>query len=455
MLKRRTIALFLAPCLSWTYLPSGVDAAVSGTPQLNSLPGADYTLYLDLGGFTFDGTWGGRTPGATPAFANQTVAFTAAQQTNITRVWAVAAQKFVGLDVNVTTVDPAVAGLAGQGLAYTDGNRQAFYGGLSHFEHTVVGGTGDWYNNADPQNPSSAAGVSYLGGANFGGSQGNTNWVFSAKFTTLKGISEVISHEDGHALGLSHQSDVYPNTPTTIEYSKNNDASGPGSFSPIMGRFNGQRGTFRNGTKLDDSAPGGFSLQNDVAVINNLPDMRAVDDGVSHDLSRPTPIVLSGSSIGPRGASGYLKPVDFLNPDPMGVDSYTKDYFSFGSNGGPLTIKLTAGSSFFAANANDYGETFEGLLKIFNLDGTLVATTVLSADTYSATFSGTLAAGAYVAEVSDIGGYQSTYDATAQYYTMGAYFLNGSGLTAVPEPASLAAFAIALTVVRRRRRARA
>lgn len=71
------------------------------------------------------------------------------------------------------------------------------------------------------------------------------------------------------------------------------------------------------------------------------------------------------------------------------------------------------------------------------------------------TFTGTLSAGKYYARIGSRGGDVSAYEPNAPYYTMGSYFLTGSGVVPVPEPATLAAIAMGLAALARRRRQRA
>ena len=59
-----TLAVVAVVCLS----PASGRAQSSAIPQLDSRPGAAYTLYLDFGGFSFTGNWNNNsadTPGVT------------------------------------------------------------------------------------------------------------------------------------------------------------------------------------------------------------------------------------------------------------------------------------------------------------------------------------------------------------------------------------------------------
>ena len=108
-------------------------------PAFNSRPGASYTMYLNFSGFNYPGQWAGQTPGVVSAFNNQAGAsFTTTEQAWIKNIWARTAEAYSMFDINVTTVDPAVA--AGQ--AGTDALRLAYYDATPRVMHTIIGGVG-------------------------------------------------------------------------------------------------------------------------------------------------------------------------------------------------------------------------------------------------------------------------------------------------------------------------
>ena len=126
--------------VAWCALSAAAGAVFGevhpgGVPALSSRPGSAYTVYLDFAGFTFTGVWvNSGTPGVTPAYNNVTGSFGAADQATITNVWAWVAEKFAPFNINVTTIDPAVA--AGQ--AGSDAQRQAYYDATAKLMHTVI-----------------------------------------------------------------------------------------------------------------------------------------------------------------------------------------------------------------------------------------------------------------------------------------------------------------------------
>lgn len=419
-------------------------------PALSSDPGATYTLYLDFAGFNYPGMWGGGTPGNVPAYDTDgnPASFSSAEQQNIQKAWAAVAQKYSGFNINVTTVDPDLASGA------SDTDRKAYYDSQAHLMHTIIGGSNAWFGNA--------GGVSYVGVTQSAfpnptgqATEYHTNWAFPDNLGggDPKDVAEAASHENGHGLGLEHQTD--PGNPNG--YSTNNGASGNGSYAPTLGvGYYSQRSTWRSGTSTDGR--GGQVLQNDVQVILQQDSMGGLrDDGIGHSFVTATSLaVTAGGTIDVTAAAskGVIVPSSSTNPNPTGVDSYTKDLFRFATLGGALSLTLHDGDSLLQAGVADPGATFEGTLNILNAAGLVVGTATESGDTLSATYSGSLLAGLYYAQIASIGGVASTYDPNSNYYTMGGYFLTGSGLQAVPEPATLAPLLLgAAALLRRRRRA--
>jgi len=450
-MKRFAYALIFS-----TLLAGGVlaDQHTTGTPSLNSRSGAAYTLYLNFAGFNFTGTWGntGKAPGTTNSYFDVSSAgsFNSAQQDHIREVWSRVSEKYVAFNVNVTTVDPAIAA----GKADTDAHRQAYYDTATKMMHTVIGGDASWYGNA--------GGVSFVGVAqsahstvgNGGAGMGwNTNWVFAAEApTAYQFVAEASAHENGHALSLSHQSDFTGATKSN-EYSAGN-GTGIGSYAPTMGvSYYSQRGTWRQG------AASSGSTQNDVQrlISANSGMGNLIDDGIGHTTATATQMFLTGSTVDATKAKGYIAPNSSSNPNPIGEGNYTTDLFRFHTNGTVVTLVAHDGSQRITPGVADPGATLNSNLRILDANGNLVAVANRDASTLFETFSGALAAGDYFAQITSYGGlsYGGSFN-SANYYDMGSYFLSGSGLAApVPEPASVLAVLAGIGVLARRRRARA
>ena len=414
----------------------------SALPQLSSREGSAYTLYLNFGGFAFEGSWGntGRTPGDVAAYSTDgdSSTFTSGELGNIRQVWARVAEKYSGFDVNVTTIDPAVAA----GRAGSDGDRQRYYDATPRVMQSIIGGSSDWYGPA--------GGVSYVGTTQFGGYGGqgfHTNWTFanSSSSNNLRYLAEATAHEHAHGLSCRHQTDQ--NTGAT--YSSNGNSTGNGSFAPIMGNsYSSQRGLWREGRS-------GAGSQNDVqTLLSNQNIGSLLDDGIGHGFDDATPLALMGSEVDFSQAKGVIVPTNGGLSGALGVGNYTSDFFSFSTLGGAVTLTSNDGSQYLTAGVADPGATLDSELTIFDAQGNFVGEGITSASTLSDTFSGVLAAGSYYARVSSIGGYQSTYESDAKYFTMGSYFLTGSGFTPVPEPATFLALAAGVAAMGARRRKR-
>jgi hypothetical protein len=411
---------------------------------LNSKAGAAYTLYLNFAGFNYSGTWSGGTPGSTDAYqgVGSGGAFSTAQKAQIKEIWARTAEKYASFNVNVTTVDPAVA--AGQ--AATDLARKNYYDTTAKLMHTVVGGNGSW---------SGGGGVSFVGTTQDAqplGTGYHTNWVFSALApNNLQFIAEANAHENGHGLRLWHQSD-YSGTTLTDRYSSNNGSSGNGSFAPIMGNsYSAQRGLWRAGLS---ETYGPSNPQNDIQTLMLNTGYAMVDSGIGHTIATATQLPLTGSSVDFNLAKGVINPKangqGIYNP--IGESNYTTDFFKFNAAGGALSLSVLDGTQYITPGTQDPGATLDSVLRIFDSNGVLVGTGTSATNTLSETFTANLAAGTYYAQVASVGGYSSTFGGGSQYFTNGSYFLKGTGFAAVPEPATFAIIGAGLVGLMRRRR---
>ncbi len=403
-------------------------------PQLSSLAGAPYTVYLDFTGFTYPGNWGGGTPNSVPAYDtdNDPNTFSSDEMREINEAWAAVSQKYVGFNVNVTTVDPAAAGL-------TDAGRKDYYDVTAKMMHTIIGGDNAWFSTG-------AGGVSYVGTTqwSYPESEYHTNWAFPVNLGGgfPKYVAEAAAHENGHGLSLWHQHDENSGG----EYSTNGGASGYGSYSPTVGvGYYSQRSTWREG----DPNKGNY---NDVAVILSNDGIGSLrDDGIGHDFFSATPLSMMGLDINSAFAKGFINPGSSLNPTPLGENNYTADFYSFQTGSGVVTLTVNDGTSFLKDGQADPGATLESVMRIFDAKGMLVATGIEDPSTLSETFSGFLTGGTYYLQVGALGGYTSAYEPNAHYYTMGGYFLSGK-FESVPEPATFAVVGLGCAVMLRRRK---
>jgi uncharacterized protein YdeI (BOF family) len=172
-----TVSGFVAPPADEPPPPS------STVPQLNSLPGAAASLYLDFDGhFQAQGLPGiaGTSNRTSPAFSRDGdfTTFSASEQSEIRDIWAQVAEDYAPFNINVTTVEPE----ATQPFMRVVISDDADFRGTDKLGFAKLGSYAD----------SSAPNVAYA----FATVQGRS--------TTVDEIGLTVSHEAGHAFGLEH-----------------------------------------------------------------------------------------------------------------------------------------------------------------------------------------------------------------------------------------------------------
>lgn len=189
----------------------------SQTFTLHSRPNASRVIYIDFNGELVSGTaWntyynGGQDlvasafdiDGASSTFSDSELAI-------IQSVWLRVAEDYAPFDVDITTADPGLNAID------RSTNSDAAYG-----TRVVVTNDSSIYNQCY------CAGISYVGTFDITGSHQYYQPAFAFQRGTganAKVIGEVVSHEAGHTLGLSHDG-----TSSVAYY------SGQGSWAPIMG----------------------------------------------------------------------------------------------------------------------------------------------------------------------------------------------------------------------------
>jgi hypothetical protein len=184
---------------------------------LHSKAGATKVIYLDFNGELISGTaWNNSfTSGqdiAASAFDidGSPGTFSNDERAIVQNVWLRVAEDYAAFNVDVTTEDPGAAAI--DRTSSTDANFGA---------RALV------TNESQLFTACGCAGISYVGVFDMSGSHQyyQPSWVFQrGTGSNAKVIGEVISHEIGHSLGLSHDG-----TSTAAYY------SGQGSWAPIMG----------------------------------------------------------------------------------------------------------------------------------------------------------------------------------------------------------------------------
>ncbi|MBP6995538.1 MAG: hypothetical protein KBB39_05280 [Phycicoccus sp.] len=372
------------------------EAAVGALPttgqefQLESLPGADKTIYLDFDGNITEGTsWNsayGITTIVNPPYNIDADAssWSATELQRIRDSWRVVAEDYAPFNVNVTTKDPGVEAL-----------RRSDSGDTQWGVRVVM--TQDTFASCG------CGGHAYVG--SFDDAVDIPAFVYNASF---RGVSEAISHEAGHTLNLSH--DGLASGTTYYQ----GHGSGETSWAPIMGAsYYSNTTTWSQqeyfGANNTGSAGNYGNGADDLAVLGSLTNgngfgWRADDVG---DTSG-TATALTGTSPTFAGMIGNRADVDTFS-------------FTTGSGAVSLTVSPLA-------------------IPMGNLDASMtlrdsanaVVAVVDDPITHAATWSGTLAAGAYTVTIDGAGaGNPATSPPIGytDYASIGQYTLTASLVT--------------------------
>lgn len=220
--------------------------------QLASLPGAEKTIYLDFDGHvtentTWNGAYGVQTIVSPPYDTNGNPdAWSSAELRVIRDSWAVAAEDFAPWNINVTTIEPPV-----------DDLRYSGPGDTRWGARVVI--TADTFANCG------CGGHAYIG--SFDDPQDEPTFIYNSSFV---GVSEAISHEVGHMLGLAHDG-----TTTGAAYYQGHSGPGETGWAPIMGvayyqpvgQWSQQEYTGAN----NDGASANYNRgPDDIAIISSL-----------------------------------------------------------------------------------------------------------------------------------------------------------------------------------------
>ncbi|MDH3293761.1 MAG: hypothetical protein OER95_05515 [Acidimicrobiia bacterium] len=359
--------------------------------QLESLPGAAKTIYLDFDGHTTTGTrWNTAyrvsTIDSPPYDRNGNPDSWSAEELQIIRdSWAVVAEDFAPWNVNVTTKDPGTAALINSG------------GGDTAWGIRVVI-TDDTFANCG------CGGHAYIG--SFNQSHDEPTFVYNSSFV---GVSEAISHEVGHTMYLAHDG-----TASGASYYTGHGA-GDTSWAPIMGvayyASVGQwsKQTYYNANNNSGSANYGRGAD-DVAVIGTYNGFGVKADDHGNSGLDATP--LSGDTPTVTGLISTRSDVDV---------------FSFSTSGGTVT---------FTAEPDQVNPNLDIELRIRDSGGALVAVGT-DPGVLSASLTATLVAGDYTIEVDGVGVGDETVNPPvgySDYGSLGVYTLTGSYDSTEPPP---------------------
>ena len=178
--------------------PVHTDIALTEAFTLHSRPGSTKVIYLDFTGQTMTNTaWSPSSPLVVPPYSiDEYSTFSSEEKQNIIDAWSAVAEDYSMFDVDVTTADPGQSAI--DRTSYADTN----YG-----VRAVI--TDEGNGIAETTCQSACQGIAYIATYDYVDPYGNWQFyspafAFSRDTFTGKILSDVISHEVGHNLGLSH-----------------------------------------------------------------------------------------------------------------------------------------------------------------------------------------------------------------------------------------------------------
>lgn len=341
--------------------PTNAPAPVynNNVVSLQSLPGAKGVIYLDFNGG----------PGPWIGWGNFVALPSGANNAQIRDVWQRVAEDYQGFNLNITT-DILVFNAA------PANSRQ----------HVMITPT----TNAAP----GAGGVAYEN--SFNTSADEVNWAF---YTTGKTAAEVVSHEVGHTVGLSHMGQNLPDGTHNEYYT--GQGSGDVGWAPIMGA--GYYDNLTQFSKGDYANPS--NTEDQLAIIasnNNNLAYRADDDGATFATAK------------------YLEILDDNTVSNEGILETTGDVDAY-------RFTVTASSSVsITVNPVNASPNLDILASIYKSDDSTLVASANPATTLPATVAATLAPGDYTLKVTGTGYGNPLTTGYSNYGVIGAYLISGT-----------------------------
>ncbi|MEB3330974.1 MAG: bluetail domain-containing putative surface protein [Synechococcaceae cyanobacterium] len=401
---------------------------LSKTFQLHSNPKASKTIYLDFNGHTTSGTyWNDSTMGASfysPAYDidGNPGSFSTEEQIRIQQIWQRVTNDYAGLDVNVTTQAPP-----------TDWLIKSSSSDPNYGVRVVITSYGP--------SSSTAGGIAYINSFTW-----NTDTPAFVYNTSVLGVSEAISHEAGHTLGLSHDG-----TSTTSYYQGH--GIGETGWASIMGV-----GYYKNVTTWDDGTFYGSTNNtssanygrgpDDLAIITGYNGFGYLADQVGNSQDAAASLIITNGSVSQLGSIETALDQDWYRFELVSEGSinliFDPYYYSGyidndGSWGGDATSWVARVSDLSTSTAwADNGANLDLSVALRDASGNQIALSNPAGLAASLNI-GNLAAGTYFLILDGTGfgdPTSSTPSGYSDYASIGNYLISGSisGAATVSDP---------------------
>jgi hypothetical protein len=342
-------------------------------PKLNSLPGAEATIFLDFDGHYVQSTlWnGGDAFYCSPSGMNDL---------QITEAFNRVAEDYRPFEINITTDSSVFESVP-----------------LNRRIRIIITTTSAWYPGV--------GGVAWIGSFNWG--DDTPAFVFSDRLGPYspKMVGECCSHESGHTVGLSHQSKYGTDCNTPVETYNSGIGSGQTGWAPIMGNSYGRNmSNWNNGP----TPYGCTTLQDNLSIITNQNTIAYREDDYADTLN----------------ASTYALPNLNFNIAGLISNNADKDAFKFtlsqSSNFYLTAVPFNVGDNYIGAN-------LDIKIELYNSPTNLIGT--YDPATMSVTIDTILNAGTYYLKIDGTGNIN-----IGEYGSLGSYTLNGiTGALAIHE----------------------
>jgi len=350
-------------------IPPGTDVFA-----LHSRADSDRTIYLDFTGHSVEGTaWNDGARIDAPAFDGDgnPGEFNDAEREKVYQAFLATAEDYSSFDVDVTTEEPAADDIT------RDGEDDDVYGTRAVITPEDVTGCG-------------CGGQAYVGVFNDANSHSDYQpaWAYANMDYSGKSIAEIISHETGHNVGLSHDGQG------ADEYYQGHENWGPimgaGYYQPVT---QWSKGEYSDATSTEDD----LSIIPEHGVVTLTDDHADTADGAT-------------SLADNESGAGIVATDDDV------------DVFAFDHTGGPLTV--TALPAPYAANLDIRLVIRDASgAEVASVDPPVARVNDDEATGLDAGFAQDLAAGTYTLSVEGVGFGDPAVNGYSGYASIGAYTL--------------------------------